>query len=134
LFPPKAVTAAQSAIDTLGSGMADDHINFAVGSDGSIYVAVKTAFDTNGEPSVALLVRRPTIVSGSNHWEDLHSVRVQAGSTRQPTRPIALLDSDNDRVYVMYAQDVGGNDIMYKHSSITNISFPAGDGTEINSK
>jgi hypothetical protein len=68
------VPASQSANDSIGAGMADDHINFAVESDGTIYVAVKTGYDTDGEPSVALLVRRPTPISGSNHWEDLHSV------------------------------------------------------------
>ncbi|MCH7772627.1 MAG: T9SS type A sorting domain-containing protein, partial [Bacteroidetes bacterium] len=131
-FNPDEVPASQSELNlSTGNGMADDHINFAVGSDGSIYVAIKTAYDKDGEPLVALLVRRPTFVSGSNHWEDLHSVRVQAGGNREPTRPIALLDSDNDRVYVVYTQDVGGDDIMYKYSSITNISFPAGDGTNL---
>jgi hypothetical protein len=125
------VPASQSANDSIGAGMADDHINFAVESDGTIYVAVKTGYDTDGEPSVALLVRRPTPISGSNHWEDLHSVRVRQGSGRCPTRPIALLDELNDKIYVIYSQDVGGNDIMYKYSSTTNISFPTGDGSKL---
>jgi hypothetical protein len=125
------VPASQSAVDTVGFGMADDHINFAVESDGTIYVAVKTGYDTDGEPSVALLVRRPTPISGSNHWEDLHSVRVRQGSGRCPTRPIALLDELNDKIYVIYAQDVGGNDIMYKYSSTTNILFSSGDGSKL---
>jgi hypothetical protein len=125
------VPASQSANDSIGAGMADDHINFAVESDGTIYVAVKTGYDTDGEPSVALLVRRPTPISGSNHWEDLHSVRVRQGSGRCPTRPIALLDELNDKIYVIYSQDVGGNDIMYKYSSTTNISFPTGEGSKL---
>jgi len=48
------VPASQSADDNIGLGMADDHINFAVANDGTIYVAVKTAYDTDNEPLVAL--------------------------------------------------------------------------------
>ena len=125
------IPASQSANDNIGAGMADDHINFAVGSNGTIYVAVKTGYDTDGEPSVALLVRNPTAESGTNHWEDLHSVRVQDGSNRQATRPIALLDDENNKIYVVYTQDVGGDDIMYKYSSTTSISYPTGDGIEL---
>jgi hypothetical protein len=125
------VPALQSAKDSVGSGMADDHINFAIESDGTIYAAVKTAYDTNGETSVGLLVRRPTPISGSNHWENLHNVRVRQGSSRDPTRPIALLDEVNDKIYVIYTQDVGGNDIMYKYSSTANIFFPSGDGSKL---
>jgi hypothetical protein len=125
------VPASQSSKDNIGFGMADDHINFAVESDGTIYASVKTAYDTNGETSVGLLVRRPSPISGSNHWEDLHNVRVRQGSSREPTRPIALLDEVNNKIYVIYTQDVGGNDIVYKYSSIKNISFPVGDGTKL---
>ena len=126
------VPASQSANDSIGFGMADDHINFAVGGNGTIYTAVKTAYDTYGEPSVALLVRRPSPISGSsNHWEALHSVRVQQGHSRDPTRPIALLDEVNDKIYVIYTQDVGGNDIMYKYSSTSSISFATGDGSKL---
>jgi hypothetical protein len=125
------IPALQSAVDTVGSGMADDHINFAVGSDGTIYSAVKTGYDTDGEPTIALLVRRSTPISGSNHWEDLHTVRDQQGINREPTRPIALLDEVNNKIYVIYTQDVGGDDIMYKYSSTTNVSFPIGDGSKL---
>jgi hypothetical protein len=37
----------------------------------------------------------------------------------------------NDKIYVIYAQDVGGNDIMYKYSSTTNILFSSGDGSKL---
>ena len=130
-FHPDEVPASQSANDNIGAGMADDHINFAVGSNGTIYVAVKSGYDTDGEPSVALLVRNPTAESGTNHWDGLHSVRVQNGNNRQSTRPIALLDDENNKIYVVYTQDVGGDDIMYKYSSTASISFPTGDGTKL---
>ena len=129
-FSADEVPSSQSE-EGISYGMADDHINFAVGSDGSIYVAVKTAYDQNNSPMVALLVRRPLPDSSGNHWEDLHNVRVRDGSDIEPTRPIVLLDDDHERVYVIYALDVNGDDIMYKHSSSTSISFPAGTGIEL---
>ena len=39
------VPASQSALD-VGLGMADDHLNMKVGSDGTLYCAVKTSYDT----------------------------------------------------------------------------------------
>jgi hypothetical protein len=129
-FNADEVPASQSELG-VGNGMADDHINFAVGSDGSIYLAVKTAYDLNNYPMVALLVRRSSPISGDNHWENLHNVRVRDGNNIEPTRPIVLLDDDHDKIYVVYAQDVNGDDIMYKHSSSTSISFPADTGIQI---
>ena len=38
--------------------MADDHLNVAVASDGTLYAAVKTSYDTAGYPKIAMLVRR----------------------------------------------------------------------------
>ena len=110
------VPASQSALNKNG-GMADDHISFAVASNGTIYAAVKTAYDFEGYPSVALLVRRP-----DKSWDDLYSVKKQIGN-HQPTRPIALLDETNEIITVVYTQDVGGNDIMYKSSSAGSIDF-----------
>jgi hypothetical protein len=129
-FNDDEVPASQSELG-VGNGMADDHINLAVGSDGSIYAAVKTAYDLNNYPMVALLVRRPYPDTSGNHWEDLHNVRVRDGSNIEPTRPIVLLDDVHERLYVIYSQDVNGDDIMYKHSSSTSISFPADTGIQI---
>ncbi|MEK8227845.1 hypothetical protein NKG05_19735 [Oerskovia sp. M15] len=50
---------AQSSALSLGNGMADDHMNVAVASDGTLYAAVKTSYDTQGATVIALLVRRP---------------------------------------------------------------------------
>jgi hypothetical protein len=41
------VPASQSA-QSKGGGMADDHINLAVASDGTLYAAVKTSYDSSG--------------------------------------------------------------------------------------
>ena len=53
------VPASQSA-QNKGNGMADDHINMAVASDGTLYAAVKTSYDSSGYPRMCLLVRRPS--------------------------------------------------------------------------
>jgi len=104
--------------------VADDHINFAVATDGTIYAAVKTSYNTNGEPQVALLVRKP-----DGNWDPLYRVRNRTGD--KPTRPIALLDEVHSKIYVIYTEDVNGNDIMYKWSSTSGINFPTGVGIRL---
>jgi hypothetical protein len=104
-----------------GTGVADDHINLAVGSDGSIYVAVKTSYNSgasSGNTTLALLVRRPALVDSDN-WEALHEVTNDYG-----TRPIALLNESENKIFVIY-HPLGDGDILYKYSSISPISFPS---------
>ena len=111
----------------IGNGIADDHINFAVDSrDGTIYAAVKTSYDASGYALAALLVRSP-----DRTW-DFYSVRNTNGGDREPTRPIAILDETNNIITVVYTQDINGNDIMYKSSSINDINFyPSTDGIKL---
>jgi len=93
---------------------ADDHINFAV-SGGTIYAAVKTSYsDGPSNTTVALLER-----TGINTW-NVYSVTNSAA-----TRPIALLDDTNNKIYVLYTTNYGtsDSDIDYKWSTTTNISF-----------
>ncbi|MEA3365062.1 MAG: hypothetical protein U9Q79_05425, partial [Candidatus Hydrogenedentes bacterium] len=53
----------------VGDGIADDHLNCAMASDGTLYVAVKTSYDTEGYTKIGLLVRR-----ASGEWDDLYHV------------------------------------------------------------
>ena len=62
------VPAAASALN-VGLGMADDHLNVAVASDGTLYAAVKTSYDTAGYPKIAMLIRRP-----NGTWDPLYEV------------------------------------------------------------
>lgn len=99
-----------------GGGAGDDHLNLAAGSDGTIYAAIKTSFDTGGETRIGLLVRRP---SG---WDTtLYPVTI---SSSEGTRPIVLLNEINGVVSVFYSPTDAGGDIRYKESSINPISFP----------
>ncbi|REK15492.1 MAG: hypothetical protein DWQ37_09300, partial [Planctomycetota bacterium] len=109
------VPAAQSAINS-GNGMADDHVNVTSASDGTIYAAVKTGYDSSGTPEIALLVRRP---NGS--WDPLHAV-----STRG-TRPVVVLNEALGRVLVAYTERDGGGDILYRETSTDSISFGAAE-------
>ena len=52
------VPASQSALH-IGGGMADDHLNVAVASDGTLFAAIKTSYNSSSAPLVGLLVRRP---------------------------------------------------------------------------
>lgn len=107
------VPASQSAIES-GDGMADDHLNMAVASDGTVYCAVKTGYRT-GLPLISLLVRRPT-----GAWDDLYEVS-KAGN-----RPIVILNETIGKVKVIYAAPSAGG-ILYKESSTSSIKF----GTEL---
>ena len=89
------VPASQSAVNGVGTGMADDHMNVAVASDGTLYAAVKTSYDTAGYPRMALLVRRP-----AGTWDNLYGLD-EAG-----TRPIVLLDEANG-VLTVHLHPVG---------------------------
>jgi hypothetical protein len=83
--------AAASALDWQG-GMSDDHLNLAVASDGTLYAAVKTSYDTQGYPLVALLVRRPHGV-----WDPLYHVDDEG------SRGIVVLDEPRNRIVVVYS-------------------------------
>lgn len=107
-----AETAASVSTPSIGGGLADDHLNFAVASDGTLYVAVKTSFDTSGYAKIALLVRHP-----SGQWDPLHYVD-DVG-----TRPIVLLDESIERLMVVYTAADGGGEIVFRETALDRISF-----------
>jgi hypothetical protein len=116
--PPEAwsadeVPASQSALP-VGGGMADDHLNLAVHSDGTLYAAVKTSYDTAGYPMIGLLVRRP-----SGTWDPLYEVDDLG------TRPIVVLNEAQGTVLVAYNAGPGGTgeDIVGKVSPLSTIAF-----------
>jgi hypothetical protein len=115
------VPASQSANDGVGDGMADDHLNVAVASDGTLYAVVKTGYDTHEYPVIALLVRRP-----GGTWDDLYKVS-QSGSA---SRPIVLLNETTDMLTVVYKNgNSGTNDkhIAYNQSPTSPIVFASED-------
>lgn len=113
------VPASQSALNNVGAGMADDHINLAVASDGTIYAAIKTSYNDGftGNPyvQIAMLIRRPS----SNTWDDLYEV------SNGGTRPIVILNEALGKIKFIYGS-------LYKESPTSSISFSA-ENTLINS-
>jgi large repetitive protein len=105
------VPASQSALN-IGAGMADDHLNVAVASNGTLYAAVKTSYDNTSYPKMAMLVRRLSGSSGAGVWDDLYDV------SRSGTRPIVLLDESWGVVTVIYSSAEGGGSILYQQASI----------------
>lgn len=103
--------ASQSALN-VGSGMADDHINLKVASDGTLYAAIKTSYDKSGYPCVALLVRRP-----NGTWDSLYNVDTSG------TRGIVELNEAAGWLRVIYTENTGGGDIVYRQSPLGAISF-----------
>ena len=111
IWSTNEVPASQSA-DNIGGGMADDHLNLAVASDGTIFAAVKTSYDLTGFPKIALLIRRP-----AGTWDNLYPV------SNSGTRPIVVLNESLGKVKVIYTANEGNANILYKESSTTNISL-----------
>jgi hypothetical protein len=90
--------------------MADDHVNLAVASNGTLYAAVKTSY--SGSPKILMLVRRP-----NGTWDNAYSV--DGGGTR----PIVVLNEAANRVMVAYTTSDSGGDIVYRVSPADVISF-----------
>ncbi|MEX2317369.1 MAG: DNRLRE domain-containing protein [Pirellulales bacterium] len=105
------VPASQSALNT-GGGMADDHLNVKVASDGTLYAAVKTSYDSSSRPKIALLVRR-----ANGNWDNLYQVDTSG------TRPIVLVNEAAGRLIVAYTTSESGGNIVYKESPLGAISF-----------
>lgn len=104
------VPAASSAIPW-EDGMADDHLNIAVSSNGTLYAVVKTSYDTPGYPLIAFLVRRP-----SGKWDKLYYIDDEG------SRGIVLLDEEKDCLMVVYTS-YRDHQIVCKTSRTETISF-----------
>jgi hypothetical protein len=105
--------ASQSA-QNKGGGFADDHLHLSVASDGTVYAAVKTSYDSSSYPRMVLLVRRPSGV-----WDNLYTVDTVG------TRPIVVINEAAGKLIVAYTESDSGGAIYYKESPLQNISFGA---------
>lgn len=108
-FPDEAPAASSSIAH--GDGMADDHLNCALGPDGTLYVAVKTGYDTEGMPLVAALIRRP-----HGRWDALYNVDDEG------SRGIALYDADRARLHVVYTS-YRDSQIVVRSSRTDSVAF-----------
>ena len=92
--------------------MADDHINLASTTNGELFAAVKTSFDTASVTRIGLL-RRHT----DGTWDPMYQVDTIG------TRPIVVINEVDSFLTVLYSSDTQGGDVIYKESSLSNIEF-----------
>jgi hypothetical protein len=92
--------------------MADDHIHLTAASNGTLYAAVKTSYNTVGFPRVAFLVRRP-----SGAWDDLYGV------DEEGSRPIVVLNELLGSLVLLYERSETGTNIVYRISDAQTIGF-----------
>ena len=111
VWSPDEVPASQSALN-IGRGMADDHLNLKYTSDGDLFAAIKTSYDTDSCTKIGLLIRR-----SSGIWDNLHHVSYTG------TRPIMAIDTSRNSIQVYYTSMESGGDIMLKESTLNSISF-----------
>jgi len=106
--------ASQSAIDNIGGGMADDHMNLKVTEDGTLYCAAKTSYNKTGYPQLILLIRRP-----NGTWDNVHPV------TNYPegTQAMLVMNEVKGKLKVVYTITETGGDILYRESLLSNIAF-----------
>ena len=114
VWSPDEVPGLSAALDNVRAGMADDHMNLKVGSDGTVYCAAKTGYDKIGYPKLILLVRRPSGV-----WDNPYTVTMYPDGTQATL----LLNEAKDKLTVVYTTVENGGDIRYTESSTSNISF-----------
>jgi len=105
------VPASQSALN-VGMGMADDHINLAVTSNGVLFAAVKTSYDTSGYTKIALLKRQ-----SDGTWDDIYNVDTRG------TRPIVVVNEANALLAVIYSAHELGGDVLYRESPLDTINL-----------
>jgi len=119
-----------------GTGYADDHINLKsleADSSGRVFAVVKTSLDDVGAPpsapQVMLLVRDP---SSPGKWSSYTVASIQDC----PSRPILVLDSEHQMLYVFMTAPNSGcpysgtaGTIFMKSSPMSNINFATGRGT-----
>ncbi|MCO7274152.1 LamG-like jellyroll fold domain-containing protein [Cellulosimicrobium cellulans] len=103
---------AQSSALPIGDGFADDHLNVAVTSDGTLYAAIKTSYDSPSATTLGLLVRRP-----DGTWDPVYEV------DRRGTRPIVLVDEQTGSLRVVYTASEQLDDILEKVTPLDDIDF-----------
>lgn len=120
-----------------GPNSADDHINLKTlqaDASGRVFAVIKTGLDDAGAatsaPLIMLLARDPS----TGDWSSYPVARIRDCHTR----PVLLLDSEHQRLYVfMTAPDSGcpysgyPGAIFMKSSPMDTIAFPDGRGTPV---
>ncbi|HEU5149440.1 MAG TPA: PKD domain-containing protein [Iamia sp.] len=120
--PPGTWSAREIAYS--GAGAADDHIDFASVQDvgGRVLAAVKTS-RSGSAVLTHLLDRNPATGAWTSHPYGL--------GTDGHTRPIAVVDSEHQRVHMFATKGQSGGTINEKTAPLADIDFAPGAGTPI---
>ena len=103
--------------------MADDHMHLAVSSDGTLYAAVKTSYDTSGYPKLALLIRRPNGV-----WDNLYAIGTKGdGALSNGTRPFIVLNEATNTLIYAWSNTESGGPIWYREITDTGTGIILGE-------
>ncbi|MEI6949908.1 Ig-like domain-containing protein [Paraflavisolibacter sp. H34] len=103
---------ASSSAQSKGNGFGDDHMNVICASDGTLYCAVKTSYDTPGYTKIGLLKR-----TTSGNWSFYPACSIEG------TRGIAVLNEGAGTLKIVYCSKEEGGDIVYRETALSNISF-----------
>jgi hypothetical protein len=102
-----------------GNRTADDHLNAAVTSGGTLYLATKNSVDRVDSPQLVLRVRSPR-----GQWQNLpFAARTQAA---EPSRPIVVAAGQPEQLYLLYTLYGRGGSARSKTNQIVWQSAPSG--------
>ncbi|MBL8293197.1 MAG: hypothetical protein JNN08_15225 [Bryobacterales bacterium] len=91
----KAEVWADPEVVDRGNRTADDHLNTAVGRDGTLYLASKNSVDRIGHTQLVLHIRDPR-----GRWKS-HPYAPRT-ALAEPSRPIVLLGGDEERYFLLH--------------------------------
>jgi hypothetical protein len=117
---PTDAWTGETVID--GGRVADNHLNMAVDGEGRVYLATKTSNNRGSQPFILIHVR-DTDQSWTTHVFGLQH--------DDHTRPIILIDDENEQLYVFATAPQTGGSIYYKSTPLDAIAFDDGRGTPI---
>ncbi len=119
--PPGTWSAREIAYT--GTNAADDHLDLAPVQDvgGRVLAAVKTS--RSGSAVLTHLLDRSPTGTWTSHTYGL--------GTDNHTRPIAVVDSEHQRVHMFATSGQAGGSIYEKTAPLSAIDFPAGSGTPV---
>lgn len=115
---PVSVWEKKTVIDS-GNKTADDHLNTALSSDGTLWLVTKNSVDQAGQPQFVLRVRQ-----ADGKWVNKPYLVLESRMKR-PSRPIVVTTEDGSLVFVGH----GDNDRSVPYPYHSNITFALVDTT-----
>ena len=115
----------QTVVVDSGAGIADDHLNAAVGPDGTLFVVTKNAQERPGQPHLQLRIRRP-----DGAWEKHPYAPFRQNA--EPSRPVVVLGPRADRFFLCHTlYHLNPDDSRTAHIELITVATgrPSGGGS-----